>query len=311
MFLRIALIESLTLEILSCFIEFMSKKGKYPREIFAKVFGLYRKHSWLLDKELCVKDLLLREFDKSDEIELIIDLLNDFTYLTYAQYTKYLQDLSTNIVRSGFKVDQTQIVAFTCDSEADSGQKILNDLKVNLQKMGWGKVETVNNINKAVQKCHEGKKNQIILVDEFIGSGRTVRNRVNLLNKRIVTNYELKIFVICGMDFAVTELENNNNKYTIYCALRLRRGIEERYSGEELTRMKEIMNRMESKLAQTINNENFEDYAFGFGRAEALYSMEECNGNTPNSVFPIFWWPKDVKNEKRSTLLTRFEKKLG
>jgi len=65
---------------------------------------------------------------------------------------------------------------------------------------------------------------------------------------------------------------------------------------------------MELRLAQTINNKNLYDYTFGHGGCEALYTSELCLGNTPNSVFPIFWWKKDIKHKKRNTLLTRYEK---
>ena len=64
---------------------------------------------------------------------------------------------------------------------------------------------------------------------------------------------------------------------------------------------------LELKLAQWINDKELYKYSFGYGNAEALYTMEGCSGNTPNSVFPVFWWLFDLKEKKRSTLLTRYE----
>ena len=54
-------------------------------------------------------------------------------------------------------------------------------------------------------------------------------------------------------------------------------------------------------LADKISDNNMP--SLGYGEIEALYKRE--NGNTPNNVFPIFWWPRDKNELKRSTIMTR------
>lgn len=70
------------------------------------------------------------------------------------------------------------------------------------------------------------------------------------------------------------------------------------------------MKDLESKLAQQKTYYELSNYSFGFNGAEALYSLDGCKWNTPNSVFPIFWWPRLFDDKPRQTLLTRFQRGL-
>ena len=63
------------------------------------------------------------------------------------------------------------------------------------------------------------------------------------------------------------------------------------------------MLRLESYLQ--AKHDNLELPSLGDGEAEALYYMKY--GNTPNSVFPVFWWPFLADGTERTTLLDRHE----
>ena len=58
--------------------------------------------------------------------------------------------------------------------------------------------------------------------------------------------------------------------------------------------------RLEAGLKEMIGRESLPH--FGWGAAEALFGSPY---NTPNSVFPIFWWPKTRDNSDRNTILRR------
>lgn len=277
---------------------------KYKKDEYHKIISLFSKQGWLIKKEEELKELITF-YDKQEAKELIFSLLERFHYLEnyYLQYL--LNEIATYIISvSGFDIDKTQILSITYDDEADSSQRVLDMLKIPLFQKGWRGVKTVNHYSSCVKNFKKGKS-QILIVDEFVGSGKTLRVRIKQLKNDIKNGFELKCCFIAGIKSAIESLQDEG--VDIFCPLQLEKGISDFYIDESLIKAKKEMLNIESKLATKINENILVDYSFGYGRAEALYSMEGCNGNTPNSVFPIFWWLKDYKNNDRRTLLTRCE----
>ncbi len=286
----------------------MNKLKKHiNKEDLNEIFKLYSKQSWLFDKEDNFLELLLL-CEKAEHKKLIIQLLNDFHYLNSKVLANYLNLIADFIITdSGFSEDSCQIAAITYDDEADSSQKILDYIKMPLFKQGWDNFKPVNRYGATIKNFNEGR-NQIIFIDEFVGSGSTILGRIKILKNDIKADFELKFCFIAGMDYGIKKIENEG--YEVFCPLRLPKGISEKFSGEVLKTSMESMKELELKLEQNINEYELSKYSFGYNGAEALYSLEGCQGNTPNSVFPIFWWPKLDKSINRRTLLTRFERGL-
>lgn len=282
-------------------------KRKLKKEDFSRVYNLYPKQPWLCDKELPLIELI--EFcDNVEQKDLIIDLLSEFKYLDQKVLNSYLNYLSDCIISdSGFEQNKTMVASITIDEEADSSQKILDYIKVPLFKMGWSEVKTVNRFNDIPKNFKKGKT-QIILIDEFIGSGKTILGRIKNIKEWLNTAFELKFCFLVGMESGISVLEKLG--FEVYCPLKLPKGISERYSENLAMKAIEKMKEIEAKLAEEINEYKLEEYSLGFNNTQALYSLESCLGNTPNSVFPIFWWPRDSKSFLRNTLLTRVENGL-
>lgn len=280
---------------------------KLKKNDFKRVYGLYPKQPWLSEKENSLIELF--EICETDEHkDLIVDLLSEFRYPNYQELNGYLNFISEKIIyQTGFKQESTQIASITIDDEADSSQKVLDYIKIPLFKMGWSTVKTVNRFNNIPKNFKKGKT-QIILIDEFIGSGKTVLGRIKNIKEWLESDFELKFCFLVGMENGIKIIEELG--YEVYCPLRLPKGISERFSEdvafEAIRKMKEI----ESKLATEISDHKLETYSLGYNNAQALYSLESCLGNTPNSVFPVFWWPRNFSNFSRNTLLTRVENGL-
>jgi hypothetical protein len=277
------------------------------KEDLREVLSLYSKQSWLIDREDGLMSLILN-CDDSEQKRLIYSLLNDFHFLDEKVLNNYLNLIADYIISdSNFNQDTTQLAAITYDDEADSSQKILDYIKVPLYKQGWKRVKTVNRYGATIRNFNEGL-NQIIFIDEFIGSGKTILGRIKQLQNDIKSDFEIKFCFIAGMDYSIRKLESLG--FEVYCPLRLPKGISERWVENELENAILKMRELEGKLAPKINNFDLEKYSFGYNNAEALYSLEGCQGNTPNSVFPLFWWPSDFENIERKTILTRYERGL-
>jgi len=278
----------------------MSKK----REDYQYVVNLYIKQKWLIEKKDELKELITFCEDRNSK-ELVFSLLDRFSYLDNETLKFLLNEISDFIInKSGFTEETTQLLSLTYDDNADSSQKVLDYLKHPIYKNGWRNTKTVNMFGKSISNFNKGK-NEIIIVDEFIGSGITLRGRINYLKKNIGGDYKLKCCFIAGIKSTIDDLIEEG--VDIFCPLQLDKGISDFYKGKDLRAAEDTMLNLELKLAQTINKKEIFDYSFGYGGAEALYTMEGCNGNTPNSVFPIFWWLKDINSKERSTILTRVE----
>jgi len=84
----------------------------------------------------------------------------------------------------------------------------------------------------------------------------------------------------------------------------LRKGIAGYESGKALRRAYRDMLRLEARIK---DDGTAEEFPFGFKRAEALVCLNVRN-NVPNSVFPVFWWPRHSGGQKRTTMFHRFER---
>ena len=276
----------------------------HKKDEYHKLTSLYVKQKWLIPKKNELKELI--DFcGDNDSKDLVFSLLERFFYLETETLNMLLNEIADYITnKSGYKEETTQILSMTFDDEADSGQKILDDIKHPIFKNGWRSIKTVNNLGKGITNYNKGKT-EIILIDEFIGSGKTLKGRIDYLKKNIKGTFTLKCCFVAGTHETISDLISEGIE--IFCPLQLEKGISEHFKDKELSKAEDLMLDLELKLAPYIKKKELYNFSFGYGGAEALYTLEGCNGNTPNSVFPIFWWLMDKKENQRNTLLTRFE----
>jgi hypothetical protein len=278
---------------------------KQNKEEYKKLINLFMHQGWLVHKKEALNDLFALGEDTTSK-NLIYSLLERFKYISNDSYNLLLNEITDYIINdSGFEKEKIQLLSLTYEDETDSSQKILYDITNHLYSKGWRSIKTVNMFGKGVKAYNKHGKTQIIAIDEFIGSGKTLRIRHDWISKNIVGEFKIVYVFVAGIEQTINELIKEG--INIICPLQLKKGISEYYNGEELLIKQDIMLDLELKLAQKINDKELYTYSFGYGDAQALYSLEDNNGNTPNSVFPIFWWLKDKEERERNTLLSRRE----
>jgi hypothetical protein len=271
-----------------------------PENDFLVLFKLTKKHSWL---EPLINPLLSlwNLCDTTDQRELICALISRFQYVDSLLLGNYAKEIA-NHIKSHWKLTgkDTTLIAVANSSDSDGSQFLLHAIKKNFADTDdWHEICFVTRMRDALEVL--GQKKNLILVDDFIGTGDTVEKRVNYLKTKS-QGKAINIFVCsCArMEFADIKLSNLGVK--VFTPLSLKKGISNYHVGQELQNAIDCMNALEDKLEHHFRNNQMP--RFGYQRSESLFYIDPYN--VPNNVFPIFWWSALKGGKQRHTMFTRF-----
>lgn len=113
----------------------------------------------------------------------------------------------------------------------------------------------------------------LCLIDDFIGTGETVKRAAKYFLDREITKDMMAIVSLVGMKTGLSEL--NNNGYNTYTDINCDKGISDGGTETQIELMK--------KIEESIKV--YDDCKFGYKGSEALVKMMR----TPNNTFPIYW----------------------
>ncbi len=277
----------------------------FKKDTFTQALRLTQKQPWLEKKVETLAFMLADECDTDDQRELLIELLDRFFYISASEFQKKLEELAESIVTDPDLDDgSTQIVAMAADSSADSSQLVLYGLKIILEKYGWRSYRHVNTFGKAyaTYKSKKTHKN-IVLVDEFVGTGLTVIGRVSSICRQFhdanIVDFSVRVKVIVATQHGFDAVKAAG--INIEALVLIKKGISD-FNSEEISNIKKkVMIDIEDILSKQHGDNDLP--SLGYGESESLYSRDD--GNTPNNVFPIFWWPFNKDSTIRHVLLTR------
>ncbi len=279
----------------------MSSGHSGSKALVTKTIQLMIKHEWLKNRGDKLTELV-DEFGDDRKIQLIFELIDRFLVVDHLMIGKALDAIADQI-SEGWKLPEnsTQIVATSFDEFADSGQAVLHALKPTLAKRKLA-YPLINLVGKSTRKLANWPN--VVLVDEFSGTGKTIVGRIEYLRadaEKRGAQLNVHVALIACMKSAKAAIEQTG--VAVYAHNFLGKGISDYHDGEERTSRLDIMDEMEASLAQQWRGKPLPK--LGYGEAEALYAAEAWN--VPNSVFPVFWWPKRHNESDRSVLFSRME----
>ncbi|MCK5632932.1 hypothetical protein KAH94_04235 [bacterium] len=287
--------------------ELPKSSDKMNPEDFIKLYKLTKKQNWLED----IYGALIELWNlcgHDNEQNLIYELLWRFSCLDLKKINNYCKDISKHVCDEwSINSESTKIVAL-CDEERPDGSQFFIQILKNkfADRNNWTEINFENNLTSIGKASYQLKNGQnLILIDDFIGTGNTVKRKIKWLKSKIKekNKYDIKIFLVslaCMRDalYIIKSL-----KIKFFAPVILKKGISDYYKGEILKNNIGNMKNLESKLHPIYKNGRLLDFNFGYGKAESLFAIEGIN--VPNNVFPIFWWPLLIEERERNTILKR------
>lgn len=269
------------------------------RKNFNEIGKILEKNIWLIDKFEQLMQLLYSDCKTIDERDLIINMIERVYYMSTLEYKESINIIADDIV-TNCKMQDTIIYALAIDRTSDSSNVITYDLKVALAERGWLKSRVYSTMNK-LKDIQEN--DTIYLVDEFVGSGQTLKGRYEYLHRHMKEQkYQNKVnmFSIVAMKHAIKYLEDNN--INLHSVVDLEKGISDYYDVSELDTKVKVLEDLEKRVL-SVKYLDEDMYTLGYNNSETLFKRE--GGNTPNNVFPIFWWPETIDGHLRENIMVR------
>ena len=267
---------------------------------FVKLTQLHLDHDWLKYEPEALFELWCLSEDNKQK-DLIEHLIKNFSFIDSRALNEGGKGIANKIEEGwNLKPHNTFLVATCGDDKPDGSQCLIQVLK-NKFSPDWKETNFYNKITVGANEIPNNSN--IILVDDFIGTGDTMVRKIDYVNstiiKRKLKNITLSIVSLASMSFAKEVLDKLNIKY--HSEHWLKKGIEELIDEKNKESATQSMEQMEEKLQKRYRGKRLPN--FGYKRSEALFALEAYN--IPNNVFPIFWWPFYKGGNRRKTLFTR------
>ena len=250
---------------------------------------------------------MLQPCRSEDDYNLIYELfqqLND-NIVDNARCYDLLCEMAMAIKKNEKEGEHTALCVMRTknDKDADGSQAIINELKMPLALTVDFKYTYSAVCFEDIHGLYNKGYRHFIVVDDFIGSGKTVGVRYNSFQKLRLAGASISFYFLAGMAKGISYCKNRN--ISVHCCKIIHKGISGHYRKEDLLKRIWSMRYLESQLGNESGETKLKDNSWGYGHAEALYCRQF--GNIPNSVFPIFWWNKNIDGSERKSVFTRVQ----
>lgn len=275
----------------------------FPRDIFEASMRLVWDQRWLFKMNREFTELLA-SCPSDQHRQMLIDLLTRTTYISAEKYVELIDKMREQVeVIWKLTPASTLFVSSNNKHHVDSSKEVLNQLKSSAWKdPAWKKQQFHIAFSTAIDAARDGYA--LVIVDDFVGSGESMLKALSWLAQAAAAKkigIDLRVLTAGGCAEGVSNIRNAG--YTVECMIPITKGLSDHLTGQQLSEALSQMTELEDALeAELSGKANFAPYRLGWRQQEAVYVRQ--GGNTPNNVFPIFWWRR-LKNGIRSAIMHR------
>ena len=286
-------------------------KGHLSPIIMLELDELFQKMNWEIDELSDVKKSLYKRYCeilkliKVEEQNLLIDLSYRFEQIGIADYIEFFLMSFHSIEES--KLDAKEKIIFAplirpyIDNKKAKGKIEKPKTKsaqflfylLHGQDLRWidysSKFEFLETI-RSVKESYIEDKSLLILIDDFVGSGKTAIDCIKSIKSEIEIDKKISFSDICVISIAaqnegVVRLETELG-VKVYCDRIRQKGITDFYPTNTVNKNMDLMLSIENTLKCP------KEFSLGFENSEALITFMN---KTPNNTFPVYWHETDKK----------------
>lgn len=274
-----------------------------PRDVFTRLISISRSQRWLLRRQEKINSLFSDFTDEKDQ-SFLCDLLERFTYIDGETLADSLEEIGRKItIDWGCTPENTLVAAMDKSRYADSSSAVAWMIKPVLADLGdWETHKIYKKLTDLIDDVSSGQK--IVIVDEFVGSGETLSKRLKWIRGELgKSGKSVEIYVATIAAMELVQSKDLSDADDFHTTVWLKQGINDYYSGEELTAATDRMIDIEGDLLPEVNFLKLSKYSLGYKKTQSTYYLE--NGNPPNNNFPVFWWKMRKSGQRRRPLIPR------
>lgn len=271
-----------------------NKKGIINADIYSKLYKLFEYKGWDIEKEfnngIFNRYCRTLEHLNYEQQNFLIELSKDFLHISGDCYTEQLIPALINLIND---YPNCNFYFACCLPENEQGNIksstiVLYKFKGTTlrQKVDFKttSISVIENYTR-LKSITSFQNKLIVLVDDFIGTGKTARDAISYVRKELPSlndNTQIVVLSIVAQEDGISLLSSLGVKtYTTHI---VKKGISDKYNGDDLLDARNKMNAIESQL-----NKLRPEFKYGYEQSEALVCMERC----PNNTFPIYWFTKN------------------
>lgn len=273
----------------------MSKK--VDLKSIVKLFTIFTQKKWTeIDghEDVLTKFGELIERLSEDQVQLILELTERYTWVTYNDYhsqlRKLLKELYKNSLSKKSKVYIFPIIKPKDEDDTKSGHAVMymiDSIKASLdeyREIEFVKLNQFSDLGN--EKMNITENDFLILVDDYIGTGNTLSSTIEELMKNDTIKNSYAVLSVVIQDDTIRQLQEKKIEH--YYGYSMNKGISNNYDALILDEKIKTMKEIETKIPKVKN------YRFGYEKSEALVTLIR----TPNNTFPIFW--KEFSNKGKT-----------